>query len=87
MTTPPIIEAKALRRRFGKVDALNGLDLVAEPGQVVRSSVILIPSLLVAGHRADGGSSRLCEPGLHRAYHSLGVSNGRVRLLRRDING
>lgn len=30
----PIIEAEALTKRFGKVDALAGLDLVAERGQV-----------------------------------------------------
>jgi ABC-2 type transport system ATP-binding protein len=31
----PIIEARGLVKRFGKVDALAGLDLVAEPGRVV----------------------------------------------------
>ena len=31
----PIVEAKGLTRSFGKVQALNGLDLVAESGQVV----------------------------------------------------
>ncbi|MBC6460435.1 ATP-binding cassette domain-containing protein [Actinomadura sp. HBU206391] len=31
----PIIEARGLIKRFGRVEALNGLDLVAEPGQVV----------------------------------------------------
>jgi ABC-2 type transport system ATP-binding protein len=31
----PIIEARGLTKRFGKVQALAGLDLVAEPGQVV----------------------------------------------------
>ena len=32
---PPIVEAHQLHKRFGKVRALDGLDLVAEPGQVV----------------------------------------------------
>lgn len=31
----PIIEAEGLRKRFGKTAALDGLDLVAEPGRVV----------------------------------------------------
>jgi ABC-2 type transport system ATP-binding protein len=31
----PIVEAHQLRKRFGKVQALDGLDLVAESGQVV----------------------------------------------------
>ena len=30
----PTIEAAGLRKRFGKTVALDGLDLVAEPGQV-----------------------------------------------------
>ncbi len=31
----PVIEARGLTKRFGKVEALAGLDLVAHPGQVV----------------------------------------------------
>jgi ABC-2 type transport system ATP-binding protein len=31
----PTIEATGLRKRFGKTTALDGLDLHAEPGQVV----------------------------------------------------
>ncbi len=31
----PTIEAHGLKKRYGKTHALNGLDLVAEPGQVV----------------------------------------------------
>ena len=31
----PIIDAHALTKRFGDVQALDGLDLTAEPGQVV----------------------------------------------------
>jgi ABC-2 type transport system ATP-binding protein len=31
----PTIEAVGLRKRFGKTVALDGLDLVAEPGQVL----------------------------------------------------
>src|SRR6266536_49163 len=33
------------------------------------------------------GLSRLREPRLHRSDHPLGVSNGRIRLLHRDIDG
>jgi len=32
---PPIIDARALTKRYGEVQALDHLDLVAEPGQVV----------------------------------------------------
>jgi ABC-2 type transport system ATP-binding protein len=32
---PPLIEAEGLTKRFGKVEALAGLDLVVQPGQVV----------------------------------------------------
>jgi ABC-2 type transport system ATP-binding protein len=32
---PPLIEARGLRVQFGKVAALDGLDLVARPGQVL----------------------------------------------------
>src|SRR5258708_27714474 len=31
----PMIEATGVRKRFGKTVALDGLDLVAEPGQLV----------------------------------------------------
>ena len=31
----PTIEARGLTKRYGKTGALDGLDLVAEPGQVV----------------------------------------------------
>lgn len=31
---PPVVEARGLVKRFGKVEALTGLDLVAESGQV-----------------------------------------------------
>lgn len=31
----PIVEAAGLAKRFGAVEALAGLDLVADPGQVV----------------------------------------------------
>jgi ABC-2 type transport system ATP-binding protein len=33
--TAPLIEARGLRVRFGKVAALDGLDLTARPGQVL----------------------------------------------------
>src|SRR6185503_20141043 len=30
----PVVEARGLTKRFGDVEALTGLDLVADPGQV-----------------------------------------------------
>src|SRR6266540_517440 len=49
----PTIEAIGLRKRFGKTVALDGLDLVAEPGQVRAVATLLRPDggeLRVAGH-------------------------------------
>jgi ABC-2 type transport system ATP-binding protein len=34
-TDPPLVEARGLRVRFGKIAALDGLDLLARPGQVL----------------------------------------------------
>ncbi len=61
--TPATIEARAARKRFGKTTALDGLDLVAQPGQVVAllgpngagktTFVRAVATLL----RLDGGSS------------------------------
>src|SRR5689334_21635078 len=33
MDTPPVIELKSLARRYGKVDAVNGLSLTVQPGR------------------------------------------------------
>jgi ABC-2 type transport system ATP-binding protein len=61
----PIIEASGLIKRFGKTTALDGLDLVAEPGQVLAilgpngagktTFVRAVATLL----RPDGGSLRV----------------------------
>ena len=61
----PIIEAHGLTKRFGDVEALAGLDLVAEPGQVLAmlgpngagktTFVRTIATLL----RPDGGTLRV----------------------------
>ena len=62
---PPTIEARALEKRYGRTRALDGLDLVAEPGQVVAvlgpngagktTFVRAIATLL----RLDGGTLRV----------------------------
>src|SRR5215510_3456358 len=61
----PIVEAKGLTRSFGKVQALNGLDLVAESGQVVavlgpngagKTTFVRSVATLV---RPDGGELRV----------------------------
>jgi ABC-2 type transport system ATP-binding protein len=58
----PVIEARGLTKRFGKVEALAGLDLVAQPGQVVallgpngagKTTFVRTIATLV---RPDGGS-------------------------------
>ena len=51
----PIVEARALTKRFGKVEALAGLDLVVEPGQVV---ALLGPT--ARGRRRSSAPSRRC---------------------------
>ncbi len=63
--TTPIVEAQGLTRSFGKVQALNGLDLVAESGQVVavlgpngagKTTFVRSVATLV---RPDGGELRV----------------------------
>jgi ATPase subunit of ABC transporter with duplicated ATPase domains len=61
-TPAPVIEARGLTKRFGKVEALAGLDLVAHRGQVVallgpngagKTTFVRTIATLV---RPDGGS-------------------------------
>jgi len=70
--TERIVEAEGLVKRYGKVTALDGLDLVAEPGQVVAvlgpngagktTFVRTIATLL----RPDGGSLRVAGHDVRR---------------------
>ncbi len=74
----PMIEARDLRKRFGKTQALDGLELVAEPGQVVAvlgpngagktTFVRAVATLL----RLDGGTLRV-------AGHDVGDQAQAVR--------
>src|SRR5438874_7828726 len=76
----PTIEATGLTKRFGKAVALDGLDLVAEPGQVVAvlgpngagktTFVRAVATLL----RLDGGSLRV-------AGHDVREEPGAVRRM------
>ena len=61
----PVIEARGLTKRFGSVQALDGLDLVAQPGQVVavlgpngagKSTLVRAVATLL---RPDSGSLRV----------------------------
>jgi ABC-2 type transport system ATP-binding protein len=61
----PIIEARGLTKRFGKVEALTGLDLVAESGQVTallgpngagKTTFVRVVATLL---RPDGGEVRV----------------------------
>ncbi|HTN78468.1 MAG TPA: ATP-binding cassette domain-containing protein [Acidimicrobiales bacterium] len=73
----PIVEARALSKRFGKVAALEGLDLVVEPGQVVAllgpngagktTFVRLVATLL----EPDGGSLRVGGHDVVRESHEV----------------
>jgi ABC-2 type transport system ATP-binding protein len=69
---PPTIEATGLRKRFGKTAALDGVDLVAEPGQVLAvlgpngagktTFVRTVATLL----RPDGGELRVAGHNVRR---------------------
>jgi ABC-2 type transport system ATP-binding protein len=86
----PVVEARGLTKRFGDVDALTGLDLVAEPGQVTAllgpngagktTFVSAVATLL----RPDGGELRvagfdaLSEPGRVRRLIGLAGQSASV---------
>jgi ABC-2 type transport system ATP-binding protein len=74
----PAIEAHGLKRRYGKTTALDGLDLVAPPGQVV---AVLGPN--GAGKttfiRAVATLLRLDEGVLRVVGHDVGTDPGAVR--------
>jgi ABC-2 type transport system ATP-binding protein len=74
----PAIEAHGLKKRYGKTRALDGLDLVAEPGQVV---AVLGPN--GAGKttfvRAVATLLRLDEGALRVAGHDVSDDPGAVR--------
>jgi ABC-2 type transport system ATP-binding protein len=86
----PTIEAVGLRKRFGKTAALDGLDLVAEPGQVLAvlgpngagktTFVRTVATLL----RPDGGALRVAghdvrrEPGAVRRVIGLAGQSAAV---------
>jgi ABC-2 type transport system ATP-binding protein len=68
----PTIEAQGLRKRFGRTQALNGLDLVAEPGQVVavlgpngagKTTLVRAVATLL---RLDGGKLRVAGHDVRR---------------------
>ena len=76
-TPAPIIEARGLTKRFGKVEALAGLDLVAQHGQVVallgpngagKTTFVRTLATLV---RPDGGS--LAVDGIDAVRHPARV--------------
>jgi ABC-2 type transport system ATP-binding protein len=58
----PIVEAREVRKRYGKVEALAGLDLVIEPGRVVAllgpngAGKTTLVRLLATLARPDGGT-------------------------------
>ena len=88
--TTPVIEARGLVKRFGEVEALAGLDLVAQPGQVVAvlgpngagktTFVSAVATLL----RPDGGTLHVDgidvarEPGRVRAVIGLAGQHAAV---------
>src|SRR5437660_8576947 len=80
MTATPIIEARGVTKRFGKVEALAGLDLVIQPGQLVallgpngagKTTFVRILATLL---RPDAGSVKV-------AGHDVVGQAGQVRSL------
>src|SRR6266545_4927312 len=86
----PTIEAVGLRKRFGKTVALDGLDLVAEPGQVLAvlgpngagktTFVRTVATLL----RQDARSARANSA---RVLAQLGLADAAGRLARTYSGG
>jgi ABC-2 type transport system ATP-binding protein len=78
--TTPVIEARGLVKRFGKVQALAGLDLVARPGQVVAvlgpngAGKTTLVSTVATLLRPDGGT-------LHVDGIDVARDPGRVRSI------
>jgi ABC-2 type transport system ATP-binding protein len=77
---PPIIDSRALTKRFGKTTALDGLDLTVEPGQVVallgpngagKTTFVRTVATLV---RPDSGT-------LHVGGHDVATEGAKVRAL------
>src|SRR6266496_518888 len=73
----PTIEAVGLRKRFGKTVALDGLDLVAEPGQVLavlgpngagKTTFVRIVATLL---RPDRGELRVAGHDVRREPHAV----------------
>jgi len=81
-TTTPTIEAVGLKKRFGKTTALDGLDLTAEPGQVLAvlgpngagktTFVRTVATLL----RPDAGELRVAGHDVRREPHAVRRSIG-----------
>jgi ABC-2 type transport system ATP-binding protein len=80
MSTTPIVEAHGLTKRFGRICALDNLELVVEPGQVVallgpngagKTTFVRVVSTLV---RPDEGTVRV-------AGHDVVTAAERVRAL------
>jgi ABC-2 type transport system ATP-binding protein len=76
-TTTPTIEAAGLSKRFGKTTALDGLDLTAEPGQVMavlgpngagKTTFVRTVATLI---RPDAGELRVAGHDLRREPHAV----------------
>jgi oleandomycin transport system ATP-binding protein len=90
------IEAEGLVKRFGKVTALNGLDLVARQGTVLgvlgpngagKTTAVRILATLM---RPDGGSARVCGYDVARDPHEvrrrIGLT-GQYAAIDQDLTG
>jgi ABC-2 type transport system ATP-binding protein len=77
MSPAPVIDARGLTKRFGKVEALRGLDLVAEQGEVVavlgpngagKSTFVRAVATLL---QPDGGSLHVAGIDARRRPHEV----------------
>ena len=82
----PTIEAGGVRKRFGKTVALDGLDLVAEPGQVLavlgpngagKTTFVRTVATLLRPRRGRGGGA--ATPAAARPAGGAGCGGGPPR--------
>jgi ABC-2 type transport system ATP-binding protein len=81
VTLTPVVEFRAARKRYGEIEALRGLDLTVEPGEVVAllgpngAGKTTTVSLALGLRRPTAGSARLfgLDPTDRRARSRCGV--------------
>src|SRR4029453_8365350 len=88
-----IVEAEGLVKRYGKVSALDGLDLVAEPGQVLAllgpngaGKTTLVRTIATLIH-PDDGSLRVAGHDVRREPARILPDAGALAVAGQDVRG